>query len=155
MNSDTDLLPLDFDFTNYCPIINRPTIKILRKKHPQWTWQVERSYFGSVNYKGTKEGREVDVRGYAGFESDGDSITWYVKEKQRQTELFETWSNKEGDGTMITVILSGGDFGGEEREVKEDDTAITAETDTHVFTYRIDTDKKGKRTATLVACEEK
>lgn len=131
----------------------RPTIKSLRKEHPQWTWQVTRSDFGSVTYKGTREDREVGLQAYTSSEEDHPS-TWYVKEKQ-YTELFSTWSEKEGNVKMATVILSGGDFGGEERDVKEDDTSLVLETDTHVFTYRIDTDKKGKKTGVLSSCEEK
>ena len=133
----------------------RPTIKSLRKEHPQWIWQVIRSDFGSVTYKGTREDREVDLQAYASSLSEEDyPSTWCVKEKQ-YTELFETWSEKEGNVKMATVILSGGDFGGEERDVKEDDTTVTVETDTHVFTYRIDTDKKGNKTGVLISCEEK
>lgn len=55
----------------------------------------------------------------------------------------------------MKIILSGGDFGGEEREIPDDASEHRETTETHVYTYRVDRPKRGPAVGTLSAAEER
>ena len=55
----------------------------------------------------------------------------------------------------MKIILSGGDFGGEEREVADGATEHREVTETHVYVYRVDRPKRGPAVGTLSAMEER
>jgi hypothetical protein len=55
----------------------------------------------------------------------------------------------------VKIILSGGDFGGEEREVADDAVEHREVTETQVYVYRVDRPKRGPAAGTLSAVEER